>query len=539
MGIKGLFYFILFSMVTACSTQATTFSSSTNSDSSEGGTAESLEGGAITEVTIDSNNEATLEFGTVSSSAEYILALYHYDQAGETKAFELSVNAELDESEVINSTNDMVTADITEDVHDQLRQSESELDPDYLITPISVKALGSGGSSTPALESTRSFKVINSFSNTSSYTTQTGVLKYVGDHILFYVSQENVDDFDKEKMISLLDEFDAKVPAEEELFGSWSDIDNNGRVMIFATSHLNGYSKTSGGIVTGYFYAVDLFSASKYAQSNEGEVFYTIVPDPEGRYGTTISESFYYSNIERSVLPHEYQHGINFNRHVNDNGGSPEVSPVNEGMSHLAEGLYSQDESGYMTGVGNENHARVAGYLSRMNELCITCGASLYQRGGIFLFFRYYYEQAEQGNNPVVSSGAELINRLVDTDLTGVENIVEAITGEDYSDEAFARLFGQFSVAVFMSNTGLSTDTRFNFFGVNLRTGNANDNRNTKMTGPATTTYTEEGVTSTIAGTSVSYIKITGDEINKAGGILQLDLAEDTHFGAYLIQTGL
>ncbi|MBF0106732.1 MAG: hypothetical protein HQM16_15575 [Deltaproteobacteria bacterium] len=77
-----------------------------------------------------------------------------------------------------------------------------------------------------------------------------------------------------------------------------------------------------------------------------------------------------------------------------------------------------------MTSSGLENPARVSSYLSEVSDVCFTCGTSLRERGGSYLF-RYLYEQAELGNLPAVDSGNELLSALVDTDLRDVENVIQ------------------------------------------------------------------------------------------------------------------
>lgn len=515
---------------------------SENGEAGDESSGEGLEGGAVTEVVIDpESGTGVVELTNVSSSQNYILALYSYNSAGVTDAYEVGQSSQVSARALLTLA-DEGDEDLTEDLHQWLREEEEFLDDSYLLNPaggVNGVTRGLKGDSKASGASTRTFKVLKSFSTGGSYTTVTATLRYEGSSFRIYVDQRNGSSLTDEDIGILAADFESVVDEERSFFGTESDIDSDGKFNVLMTQAVNELGGSAGGFVTGFFYAVDLFSASKYAQSNETEVINTFVPDPSGAYGTPVSKAFAMSNILPGVIPHEFQHMINFNMHYNVNKGSPEISFLNEGLAHQAEDIYSLDASGYMQSTGLENPARISGYLDSIDTLCIVCGASLYQRGGSYLMVRYLYEQAQKGNLPAAATGADLLQRLLNTSKTGVDNIVNAAYGEVASVEGqFRTLLGQYSLAVFMDGTGLSSDDRFEINGIDLR-GAQSDNRGTVLQGPAVNSLSSNSFTSTIGGASVSYVEITGDDISSLGGTLEVQVSDQAGIGAFLIQTGL
>lgn len=134
---------------------------------------------------------------------------------------------------------------------------------------------------------------------------------------------------------------------DELNFGTPTDIDANGRVLILFTPSVNALSGPTGGIIGGLQAARDLFPVSTCVGSNEGEMFYMPVPDPastiNGRYTNK-------TDVARRVQPtlaHELQHLINAGRRIYVNQASTfEEVWLNEGLSHIAEELVYYHVSG-------------------------------------------------------------------------------------------------------------------------------------------------------------------------------------------------
>jgi hypothetical protein len=158
--------------------------------------------------------------------------------------------------------------------------------------------------------------------------------------------------------------FDTLVyPLDVGHFGTPTDIDNNGRIGIVFTRAVNELtSPNSSSYVGGFFFDRDLFPRSSStmtgcAGSNEGELFYMLAPDPTGIAYTGSTGTPQPSNVRATsqvkglttgTLAHEFQHLINASRRLYVNPPSPEGEVVwlNEGLSHIAEELLYNRESG-------------------------------------------------------------------------------------------------------------------------------------------------------------------------------------------------
>ena len=343
-----------------------------------------------------------------------------------------------------------------------------------------------------------------------------------------------MDDVDLTELQDLSEAFAGVIPTQTSLIGSESDINGDGRFNVLFTQTVNELGASGGGIVTGFFYAIDLFDSSTYEISNEEEVFYTFVPDSSGEYGPSVTSSFAFENIYPGVLPHEYQHMISFNQHYNVNSGSVESGWLNEGLSHLFEDIYSANSSNFFTSTGLENPSRVSSYLSNVSNVCFTCGTSLSQRGGSYLFVRYLYEQAELGNLSNVSSAAALLDALVDTSNTGVDNVINAAYGSSGTDADFKNLLGLFGLALYLDGTGLNSDDRLSFSGIDLR-GDQDDNRGTSLSGPSVQTATSFPFTDSLSGMGFTYLQVSEATAASEGDSLTFTAESGSDFGAYLI----
>ncbi|MBF0105011.1 MAG: hypothetical protein HQM16_06750 [Deltaproteobacteria bacterium] len=530
--------FLLLSLLSGCgsSLQGSVTSTTPDTSSTTGDevTAPAV-GGQVSVLTLDSDS-SEIVFSDIEEDDEILLMLHAYSDAGASSSFQIgaSENMMFLEKEILGEEVEAEEGDATVAFHDILRQYEEQLDEGAL--------LGDGGAKSAkylikkaTVGYQKSFKVLNSFSSSSSYDTVIATLRYVTSDFEIYVDNRNATTVTQADLSEIAERFAAVLPLEKEIFGEESDVDANNKFAVLLTQTVNELGGSAGGMITGFFYAVDLFDSDQYAISNEMEVFYTFVPDPEGELGSSVSKDFAMTNIYPGVLAHEFQHVINFNMHYNINGGSMEKNWLNEGLSHLAEDIYSHDSDGYMTTAGLENPARVSSYLSDISNICFTCGTSLKERGGSYLFLRYLYEQAELGNLANVDTGNELLTALLDTDLRGTENVVNAVFGSTAVEEDFNTLLGLFGLTVYLSNTGNSNDDRFGFTGLNLRAAQ-DDNRGTVLDGPAVQSITDLPFVETISGSGFAYLQISGKTIIENGGRLDFSFGSNSTFGGYMIR---
>lgn len=468
---------------------------------------------------IGSSASATLDFADVLSSAKFILAVGSYNETGASTSLSLTGSLSLPsldigakgmeiEPQALSESDGYTPDDI---LSAWLRASESTLADNE--TPIS-------GSLSKALVAKAAapgttFRVLSSLSSVSIYTEVDADAKCETDHVVFYldstVSSNNLSDSD---INTLCEEFETIYESEISILGATSDVDGDGKFHVLMTSQINRLGATGGGIITGYFYAGDLFvRSSSNVVSNYQEIIYTLVPDEDGEYGYAISKEFALSNLLPAVLPHELQHAISYNQHVFVHGGSAEDSWLNEAMSHLIEDVMGQ---------GNENPSRYSLYLASPSSSGVVVGSSpnLSQRGASYLFLRFLYEQA--------SSGTSFLTALEQTSDTGVANLENAFAGpSDFS--TFKDFMPRWAIALAMTDRGISQDRNFTYIprtrdsvtnkwhGVCLDC-DADDNRGTTLTGVNLNTYSGSSSASLSGSTQKFYdISSVPDQIRVAG----------------------
>jgi len=144
--------------------------------------------------------------------------------------------------------------------------------------------------------------------------------------------------------------FDTLVfPVDTTNFGVPSDLDKNGKVILFFTTTVNKLtpSGSPSGFVAGFFYGRDLIPKNDpklgftCTGSNEAEIFYLLAPDPQGTINKNVRSTSLVRRITVGTVAHEFQHLINFAQHW--------ISPVvftdfessflDEGLAHEAEEL--------------------------------------------------------------------------------------------------------------------------------------------------------------------------------------------------------
>ncbi len=464
---------------------------------------------------VDLNSSTSLDFDGVDAGAEFSLAMINSSASqgnltvamqGDLSDVNLDLAKEVDAYE--EEASPSLPNDITENFHAFLREQEKETE--YWGAPVDGASASAGKSAGGAaaaeavsLGHQRIFKVLSSLSNTRDYVEVTATAECVGSNVIFYidadVTQTMLSDADVQ---SLCNTFDPVVARELSLFGNLSDVDGNGKVIALFTPRVNRLGGLGGGIITGFFLSNDLYASSgSNPASNYGEMLYIMVPDPSGQYGATVSREFAMSNLLPSVLPHELQHAISYNEHVFVSGGASENSCLNEGMSHLAEDLMGQ---------GQENPSRYGIYLrSPQSYSVIACSqASLGSRGGSYLFLRYLYEQAANGD--------AFLARLIRTSQTGIQNIETAFAGSSADFDQFPEFFMRWSVAI----TGITQDSRFSFKSRerDSATGQwrgacvscaADDGRGTTLSGVSSTAY-RGSQNNSLRTASVRFFKIAG-----------------------------
>lgn len=266
---------------------------------------------------------------------------------------------------------------------------------------------------------------------------------------------------DFQRMGQLFD--DPIYPTVAGAFGEPSDIDGNGRVTILFTPIINELTpRNSASFIAGYFYGYDL---TTQPSSNRAEIFYSLVPDPEGKHGD-IRNKQRILEIVPPVLAHELQHMVHFNQRVLRFDVAQESLWLSEALAHHAEelvgdALEARGDHSLARDFRISNYIRAGEYLRDPSRISIIAGVapgSLAQRGGAWLFLKYITEHY---------GGATLLRRLTQTTESSVQNVV-AQTGRSWSS-----LFGNWSIAIWADDapelSGVAVDPLHTIPDLNLR----------------------------------------------------------------------
>jgi hypothetical protein len=309
----------------------------------------------------------------------------------------------------------------------------------------------------------------NTESACSSPDLRTGRIAAVGSKAIIVADTSNpASGYTDADYAAFASTFDNVVdPTDTKAFGTPTDIDGNGHVVLFFTRAVNELTPAqSTSYVAGFFYARDLFPTTATADfdacpgSNGGEMFYLMVPDPTGIVN---GNKFAKDDITRvliATLAHEYQHLINASRrmYVNTDATDFEVVWLDEGLSHIAEELLFYAESGlapranidattlrssgaYVDAFNNDaisNFSRFETYLgSPSSNSPFADNDDLATRGATWSFLRYAADHTG-------SDDGTTWYQLVNSTTTGVANLQQVFgTGlpalaRDWATSVFA-----------------------------------------------------------------------------------------------------
>jgi hypothetical protein len=309
----------------------------------------------------------------------------------------------------------------------------------------------------PALGSTRTFRVLSNFT-ASTWTTITAQLAYLGNNIYLYIDTASpADGFTPSQLTAFGQLFDQTLYGIDiAAFGQPSDIDGNGHVIMLMSPKVNGDTPTAScetqGYVAGFFDSAD-FDGPSDPNSNQGEVFYSVVPDPTGTVSCTHSVADLENTLPATFL-HELQHLINYSQHVVVNHVGSLSSWLDEGMSIVAEELgslyYEQKcpppacRTSPTQLFPDSSQAFISGFFDDSYAYAIlpdTASLTLHSdsdngfswRGGDWLLVRYLTDQY----------GANILKLLEQGPADGLTSIVNA------SGQAFPALFSNFGLALY------------------------------------------------------------------------------------------
>lgn len=359
--------------------------------------------------------------------------------------------------------------------HDLLRTRERTLSerPSAVSASRARIAASAAAADPPLVGSQRTFEVCAT-TTCDSFVQSTATAKVVGQRVAIYLDDTAPAGFTQTDLDEVGALFDAHLYAiDTTAFGRESDLDANGVVIVLLTQHVNNLSpdcNTTGSIILGFFFGLDLLPTEDH--SNDGEVFYGAVPNPDLPGCSSYTKTVVTRSLP-GVFSHEFQHMISFNQHVLVRGGDVEETWLNEGLSHYAEELagrqvpdsfcpaFPQCEDQFL----GDNLFNAFGYLDDPEAAFLvapsTSGGSLNERGAGWLFVRWLGDHF----SATQPAATELTRALLLTGATGAAN-VEAVTGED-----FPTLASQWQMANYVTNLPGFTPSsdRLRYTSFNLR----------------------------------------------------------------------
>jgi len=295
----------------------------------------------------------------------------------------------------------------------------------------------------------RSFSVL---SPSGGFDTVTAEARRVGDRSVLYVDREApAGGFQEADLATVGELFDDPIdPTVTGVYGDVSDLDENGRVIVLFTPVVNRHTERgTDGFVGGFFYGVDLLPDRD--GSNGGEIFYTLVPDPEGLFGDPRTSEDVLRNVP-AILARVLKRG------------APRTDALwlSEALATTAEDLVADalvergdGDLAWDFRVGNYVRARRFLADPATVSLVVTQGeGSLEERGAGWLLLKHLRGR---------TGGDGILTDLTRTVRTGVKNLATV------SGRAWVELVESWAGALYLDGQDVPVEDRFVFRDFDLR----------------------------------------------------------------------
>ena len=284
----------------------------------------------------------------------------------------------------------------------------------------------------PTLGSSRTFKVCGN-STCSTLVNVGAKVRSVGVHIAIYIDTlAPSPGLSTVELDSLKTVFDTRLYSlDTATFGHVSDIDSNTVVIVLMSNQVNKLvtaaqcNAPGAGYIAGFFYPGDLAPGFSTTYNN-GEIFYSIVPDSSGTLSCAHKNSEV-KDVTPVTFTHEFQHMINFVEHVLVRGANnSEEGWLDEGLSKYAEEIAGRSFgdnahfSQFAIGAVYDGYQYLLATGSTPLLIPADTG-TLAMVGASWLFTRYIVDQF----------GDSLPGKLVQTGLRGSANVATQ-TGQPF-----------------------------------------------------------------------------------------------------------
>lgn len=294
----------------------------------------------------------------------------------------------------------------------------------------------------------------------SSPDTRKGKIVAIGSRAMIVSDMDNPNGgYTDAEYASIAATFDTLVfPMDTGAFGAPSNISPYGKIILFYTRAVNALTPEKAGYtIGGFFFARDLYPKTARSglqacpASNENEMFYLLVPDPDGTVNGNRRTKSEVTLLNLTTIAHELQHLINSSRRLYVNAGAVinEQTWLDEGLSHIAEELLyfriggfssrqnlsigdvsaNQAQSEQFRNYASQNFSRLYNFLvAPETNSPYAPNDSLSTRGAIWSFLRY--AAGRQG----VGGEAQFFHALVNSTATGVANLQTVLSGSRFAD---------------------------------------------------------------------------------------------------------
>lgn len=273
----------------------------------------------------------------------------------------------------------------------------SHLDPRASIPATSgisgTPAPGLSVSGGQAVGDTVSLRVpdINASNACTSFTSVTATVRAIGQRAIVVADTGNpANGFTQADYQSFSDRLDNGIfDTDVAYFGDPGDIDSNGHIVVLFTKAVNAMAnKASNSAILGFVFSGDWFprlstTSPSCPSSDEGEIYYGRVPDPNGTVTDSAVASKRSDELSRApqVMAHELTHLIQFGRRFALDLGFM-GSIVAEGQATFGEEVVGHAETGnqpyqnYGADVifGTTGTDSVAWYLNKFTDLAVYFG---------------------------------------------------------------------------------------------------------------------------------------------------------------------
>lgn len=280
-------------------------------------------------------------------------------------------------------------------------------------------------------------------------------------------------------------------------FGRETDRNADGRITILYTPEVNKATEAGKtGFIAGFFWGGDLVRRTEYAaqgiscpQTNEQEMFYLLVPDPNGTINNNPRSVATVRQNTRGTIAHELQHMINQGIRLFDPVVEAAETPwLNEALSHMAEEMVGRALRGFgdfqsltfadinptpqqmddYNAYFRQNLARFRDWMFRpdtSSPISAKARDQLAPRGAGWMFLRYVTDHFSGGN------ARSFLRKLVAGPDVGLANVLQHAVGGQFDDMLSGFLLSQYADGLNVPNiqprhTVLSWDVRSVMSGV-------------------------------------------------------------------------